>query len=274
MEKGIIFKIQKYSIHDGPGIRTAVFLKGCPLDCWWCHNPEGKKLIPEPVFHKEKCIKCGRCDDICPTGARETIGQEMTLSDVVKEAEKDFPFYEQSGGGVTFTGGEPFMQFDFLYSLLSECRKRGIHTAVETSGYTSWENLYEASRQTDMFLYDLKLIDDMEHRQYTGVSNKLILENLKKLAAVHGNICVRIPFIPGVNDDEENIGKTCEFLKETNIKLIDILPYHNIGEYKYEKLCLDYRLPGLKSPDESRLSKAAEIFKRNNFIASVGGRSE
>ena len=207
MEKGIIFKIQKYSIHDGPGIRTAVFLKGCPLDCWWCHNPEGKKLMPEPIYHKEKCIKCGRCDDICPTGARETIGREMTVGQVIKEVEKDFAFYEQSGGGVTFTGGEPFIQFDFLYALISECREKGIHTAIETCGHTSWENLREASKYTDLFLYDLKLIDGEKHRRYTGVSNKLILENLREIAAIHSNICVRIPLIPGINDDEENIEK-------------------------------------------------------------------
>ena len=271
MEKGIVFKIQKYSIHDGPGIRTAVFLKGCPLDCWWCHNPEGKAPDPEFVFHPDRCLKCGRCDDVCPSNAREIIGREMTEAQVMEEVEKDCAFYEQSGGGVTFTGGEPFMQPDFLRELLSGCRREEIHTAVETSGYTSWDHLREAAGYTDMFLYDLKLMDDEDHRHYTGVSNKLILDNLRKLAAAHGSIRVRIPLIPGVNDGAGNMESTRGFLKEIDIKQIDILPYHNTGMYKYGQFGLDYRLPDTKSPDKRKLESIEEIFRKNGFIVNVGG---
>jgi len=198
----------------------------------------------------------------------------MTGEQVMKELEKDSAFYEQSGGGVTFTGGEPFMQFDFLLTLLSECRKSGIHTAIETCGYTPWENLYEASKYTRLFLYDLKLMDDEKHKHYTGVSNALILDNLKKIAENHDNICVRIPLIPGINDDEDNIRKTCEFLRETNIRLVDILPYHNTGMYKYRKLGLDYRLKDTGAPEKNSLDKVVDVFRKSNFTVSVGGGSK
>lgn len=281
MRKGIVFRIQRYSIHDGPGIRTAVFLKGCPLDCWWCHNPEGKGLSPVVIFHEDRCLHCGRCDgqctsggqyaDLCPGGAREIIGQEMTVASVMEVIEKDSAFYDESGGGVTFTGGEPFMQYDFLYELLLGCRKKGIHTAIETSGYTAWSDLKEAARLTGLFLYDLKLMDNKKHIQYMGVSNELIADNLSRLATAHDNICVRIPVIPGINDDDRNIDSTCAFLKGIGLKNISILPYHNTGSYKYEQLGLDYRLSHIRSPDKKDMQRIADTFGNNGFNVYIGG---
>ncbi len=300
METGIVFKIQKYSIHDGPGIRTAVFLKGCPLNCWWCHNPEGQEPSGVIVYHEDKCLHCGRCMEtcvnkavtmegkvlvrqqdictgccdcieVCPDNALESIGRKMTVSAVMEVIEKDLIFYDESGGGVTFTGGEPFMQYEFLYELMKLCKRKGIHTAIETSGYTAWDRMNSISMYTDLFLFDLKLIDEEKHIKFTGVSNKMILQNLEQLSEVHGNICVRIPVIPGVNDDEENIEKSMLFLKATSVRDVELLPYHDIGIYKYDKLGLDYKLNGLAAPDTKEMQKIAGVFKNNGFCVKIGG---
>ncbi len=300
MMTGIVFKIQKYSIHDGPGIRTTVFLKGCPLNCWWCHNPEGQEPSGVIVYHKEKCHHCGRCIevcnneavyfrnkdlkwernkcthcynciDICPENALESIGRKMTVSSLMDVVEKDTIFYDESGGGVTFTGGEPFQQYEFLYEMLKSCKRKGIHTAIETSGYTAWDRMENIAGYTDLFLYDLKLMDEGKHIKYTGVSNKTILQNLEKLSAIHNNICVRIPIIPGVNDDEENIDRSILFLKSTSIRNIGILPYHDIGIYKYDKLGIQYRLKGLITTEVHEMQKIADVFMNNGFCVKIGG---
>ncbi|MDF2985928.1 MAG: hpdA [Eubacterium sp.] len=300
MMTGIVFKIQKYSIHDGPGIRTTVFLKGCPLNCWWCHNPEGQEPSGVIVYHEEKCHHCGRCIeickdeavyfknkdlrwdrnkcthcynciDVCPDNALESIGRKMTVSALMDIIEKDTIFYDESGGGVTFTGGEPFLQYEFLYEMLKSCKRKGIHTAIETSGYTAWDRMENIAGYTDLFLYDLKLMDEGKHIKYTGVSNKIILHNLKKLSEIHNNICVRIPVIPGVNDDEENIDRSIVFLKSTSIRNIGILPYHDIGIYKYDKLGIQYRLKGLITPEVHEMQKIADVFKNNGFCVKIGG---
>jgi len=297
---GIIFNIQRYSIHDGPGIRTTVFLKGCPLNCWWCQNPEsqlsGQEMIfwedrciscgacsticPSgaiqikdgiPVTEKEKCILCGKCTEKCPALAREMIGKKLTTEEVIKEIEKDLVFYEESGGGVTFSGGEPLGQSEFLEALLIRCQKKKIHTAVDTSGYISWEILSKISSKVDLFLYDLKIMDSERHKKYTGVYNEIILENLKKLSSVHHNIFVRFPVIPGINDDYQNIKKMGEFLSSLKIAQVNILPYHYMGIDKYGRLGRTYKLVTTQPPSEEKLSEVSAILSKFNLNVKLRG---
>ncbi len=300
---GIVFNIQRYSIHDGPGIRTTVFLKGCPLNCWWCQNPEsqlcGQEMIfwgdrcigcgacsaicPSgaikikngiPVTEKEKCIFCGKCIEKCPALAREMIGKKLTTEEVIKEIEKDLVFYEESGGGVTFSGGEPLEQSEFLESLLNCCQEKKIHTAVDTSGYISWGILKKISPKVDLFLYDLKLTDNERHKKYTGVSNEIILENLKKLSSVHNNIFVRFPVIPGINDDYQNIKEIGKFLSSLKIAQVNLLPYHYIGADKYRRLGMIYKLADIRSPSEERLSEVSAILRKFNLKVKLRGSAK
>jgi len=291
---GTVFNIQRYSIHDGPGIRTTVFLKGCPLNCWWCQNPESQLSGQEIVFWEDRCIGCGACSTICPSGAiqikngipvtekekcilcgkciekcpalaREMIGKKITAEEVIKEIEKDVIFYEESGGGVTFSGGEPLEQPEFLEELLNACQKKKIHTAVDTSGYVSWEILNKISSKVDLFLYDLKIMDSKRHKKYTGVSNELILENLKKLSSVHNNIFVRFPVIPGINDDYQNIKEMGEFLSFLKVTQVNLLPYHYIGVDKYRRLGRTYKLATTQPPSEEKLSEISAILRKFNL---------
>lgn len=297
---GIIFNIQRYSIHDGPGIRTTVFLKGCPLSCWWCQNPEsqlsGQEMIfwgdrcigcgacsticPSgaiqikngiPITEKEKCILCGKCIEKCPAIAREIIGEKLTAEEVIKEIEKDLVFYEESGGGVTFSGGEPLGQSEFLEGLLNGCREKKIHTAVDTSGYISWEILNKMIPKVDLFLYDLKLMDNERHKKYTGVSNELILENLKKLSSAHNNIFVRFPVIPGINDDYQNIRKLGEFLSSLEMTQVNLLSYHYIGKDKYRRLGSAYKLATTQLPSKEKLSEVSTILRKFNLNVKLRG---
>ena len=291
---GTVFNIQRYSIHDGPGIRTTVFLKGCPLNCWWCQNPESQLSRQEIVFWEDRCIGCGACSTICPSGAiqikngipvtekekcilcgkciekcpalaREMIGKKITAEEIIKEVEKDLVFYEESGGGVTFSGGEPLEQPEFLEELLNACQKKKIHTAVDTSGYVSWEILNKISSKVDLFLYDLKIMDSKRHKKYTGVSNELILENLKKLSSVHNNIFVRFPVIPGINDDYQNIKEMGEFLSSLKVTQVNLLPYHYIGVDKYRRLGRTYKLATTQPPSEEKLSEISAILRKFNL---------
>jgi pyruvate formate lyase activating enzyme len=289
MTAGIIFDLKRYAIHDGPGIRTAVFLKGCPLECWWCHNPEGQQAEAQLIFREnrckasktclivcpreaiswegksitnwEKCDNCGECAEVCYAGAREIIGREITVEQLMAEIERDIPFYDQSGGGVTFTGGEPMQQITFLEGALIACKEMQIHTTVDTCGYSSWENFQAILPLVDLFLYDVKLMDADKHLLYTSAPNKLILENLKKLSGEEANIIVRVPLIPGINDDEENLECCASFLNSLpRLRGIELMPYHEIGIAKYQALGKTYRLERITPPKEDQVLKAENYF--------------
>jgi pyruvate formate lyase activating enzyme len=240
----------------------------CSLNC-----PSGAIRMEnkKPVTDKNKCNLCGECSRICPAQVREMIGKKLTAEEIIKEIEKNLVFYEESGGGVTFSGGEPLGQSEFLEGLLNSCREKKIHTAVDTSGYVSWEILNKMIPKVDLFLYDLKLMDNERHKKYTGVSNELILENLKKLSSVHNNIFVRFPVIPGINDDCQNIKEIGKFLSSLKITQVNILPYHHIGIDKYKRLERTYKLATTQPPSEEKLSEVSAILRKFNLNVKLRG---
>lgn len=294
-QTGVVFDVMRYSIRDGPGIRTTVFLKGCPLQCWWCHNPEGQAMKPEIMILKDRCegcgeclkacgsgaitvaglakaacTLCGRCARVCHTGARVMAGRVMGVDEVLSEISRDIVFYDQSGGGVTFSGGEPLVQYEFLLSLLKRSKAQGIHTAVDTSGYCPSHQLLEVSKHVDLFLYDIKLMDDAKHRKHTGVSNSQILENLELLSQSRKNIVVRIPLIPGVNDDEHNIAETGKFLASLpDISEVVVLPYHRAGVGKYPRLNKQYEFEHIPEPEPGQVAQV--IQRLRGFGLRTGG---
>lgn len=299
--KGLVFNIQRFSVHDGPGIRTTVFLKGCPLRCKWCHNPESISPDPDLVLRSDRCIRCGdcyglcknhavkpvdggfetlreacvdcgECVEICSAEARGLAGKEMTTEEVLSEIEKDVVFYDQSGGGASFSGGEPLLQHEFLVSLLKGCKRRNIHTVVDTAGLTTTAILDEVSAFVDLFLYDLKTLDDAKHREFTGVSNVQILSNLRRLSDLRKQVIVRLPLIPGVNDTFEDIRRAGEFVAQLgNVREIHLLPYHPTGTEKYVRLGKDYEMEGTIPPSADDLSLYVEELRQYVAEVSIGG---
>lgn len=302
--KPLILNIQKCSIHDGPGIRTTIFFKGCPLSCIWCHNPESQRYKVDFMYDKEKCRLCykclekcdhhaicidnnclirlddqcelcGKCLDYCLTGSRELVGKEYEISSLVKEIEKDEIFYEESNGGVTLSGGEVMCQdMEYISLLISRLKNKGIHICIDTCGYAPTENFKKIFKDVDIFLYDIKVVDEKKHLRYTGKSNKLILENLKFLSSVNSKINIRIPMIVGVNCDDnfEEISRIIDILKDKNIYQVNLLPYHNIMEHKYCKLGMKYQGHDLSKPSDEYLENARQLFIKSGISnVKIGG---
>lgn len=264
--EAMIFDIKRFAIHDGPGIRTTVFFKGCPLSCWWCHNPEGQRTEPE-VF-------LGRCasDGAVIATEPETVGEEIALEGLLCEIEKEAIFHEESGGGVTASGGEPLMQAEFLCAFLDACRERGIHTAVDTCGYAPPGIFGPVAERADLFLYDLKIIDDSLHERYTGVSNRTILDNLRILAGANRRTFVRFTVIPGITDTEENVRDVMGLVSTLkNIEEIDLLPFYNYAEEKYKRLNRENRMRGVEPPDDDRMEELRRRFGGLGVRVKIGG---
>lgn len=301
MKTGLVFNIQRYSIQDGPGIRTTVFLKGCPLRCWWCHNPESQSPEPEITVVEGRCVRCGQCWEVCPqnqaaqdgsgplvdrvqcdhcgkcvsacpTGARQMMGTRMSVVEVMAEILKDRIFFDDSGGGVTVSGGEPLAQLPFLTSLLEACRAEAIRTAVDTCGFAPQEDLLSIAPLTGLFLYDLKMMDDDGHQRLTGVSNATILDNLKALGNAHDNIWIRVPVIPGFNDDERHLDAVAGFAASIRgVRQVNLLPYHELGMHKNEQLGRVDIPVSAPSPSADDMEAAAERFRAAGITVHIGG---
>ena len=268
--KALIFDIQRNSYVDGPGIRTTVFFKGCNLRCKWCHNPESQSFEKQIMFYKDKCIGCGRCKDltvddadfICYNDAKEICGREYTVNEVFDEIVKDKAYYETSGGGVTFSGGECMLQIDFLAEILKKCKTNCLHTAVDTAGNVKWESFEKILPYTDLILYDIKSFTENLHIEGTGVSNRLILENLKKLSeSFNGDIIIRIPVITGFNNEIKEMQKIANFLKHIRINMVELLPYHKMGEHKYE--ALNIHSESYDVPADIQIRNYKDLFNRS-----------
>jgi len=263
---GAVFSIKKYSLHDGPGIRTTVFLKGCPLSCWWCHNPESQRPAPEPVAHEASKPFSAFA------GPDGRVGRFMTVREVIEEVKKDEIFYDESGGGVTFSGGEPLMQPDFLVALLQAAKRYDFHTAVDTSGFASPSVLKRVMPLTDLFLYDLKLMDDAAHRQYVGTPVAPVLENLDSLAQSDARVAVRVPIVPGITDTPENLEAIARFMVERPaLRDIAILALNHLGDQKYKRLDRENRIAGLAVPTAERMSVLRAFFTDKGLNCSIGG---
>jgi len=298
-----VFDIQGFSVHDGPGIRQTIFLQGCPLKCLWCHSPESQAFETKILWLGVKCIGCLKCTEACPTGARTAVfpedregapkivcdwnictncgacvtacpanalyycGVDHAVDDLMKRIKREKSFYDKSGGGVTVSGGECLCQSDGVKELFGKCKEIGVNTAADTCGLVPWSNIEKVLPYTDIFLYDIKHMNSERHAWATGVPNELILENARKIAAADGRFHIRIPLVQGYNDDEENIKATCSFLLEIKdaIDLIQILPFHNYGEAKYERLSMEPPEHGFTAPSEERIASVVHVFEEAGF---------
>lgn len=297
-----VFDIKRYAISDGPGIRVTIFLKGCPLSCRWCHNPEGISPAIQKMYTESKCIGCGKCVDdcpeqaceltdegiitddelctacglcaqVCPATASEMSGRFETVAEMMKVIENERPFFDQSGGGVTFSGGEPLLYPEFLCEVLDACGQLRIHRTVDTSGLVSTDKLLKVAERTDLFLYDLKLMDSKRHKRWTGAGNRRILKNLQALVATGADIQLRIPLIKGVNTDAANIKASAQFIAALPgpVKTVRLLPYHNVAGGKAAKLGQQYDPGPMTEPAEADLKRIIEQFARYGLSATVGG---
>ncbi len=299
MLKGLVFNIQRFSLDDGPGIRTTIFMKGCNLECIWCHNPESIASKPQvrtfphkciecgaclqqcpsqahvfeedkKLFLREQCSLCGSCRSFCPSGALDLCGEWMTVDAVLEKIQRDMPFYERSGGGITLSGGEPLLQKDFVRELLISCKKLGLHTAIDTAGHLNRDVFETVLPYTDLFLYDLKALSADLHKRITGRDNTRIKDNLQWLAQQSVPIWIRIPVIPQVNDSPEEMGRVASYLKDMGrIEKVELLPYHQLGEGKYESIGKEYRLSSATAPDAEQIDKIATLF--NARLHESGG---
>jgi pyruvate formate lyase activating enzyme len=300
--EGTVLRLERFAIHDGPGIRTTVFLKGCPLRCAWCHSPESQDPDPEFMPLPDRCIRCGACTGACPqhavrpaadaatvtpagctmcgncagacpSGARELVGYRTSVDALVALLVRDRVFYDESGGGVTFSGGEPLLQPEFLIEAVDACRDSGLHVAVDTCGLGDTAALLDVARAANLFLFDLKIMDEDRHRAFTGASNARILYNLERLAAVHRQVVVRFPLIPGVNDDDDNVRAMGAFLASLKLTRIDVLPYHRAGLAKYHRLRRPYPLPDTQPPAADVRMHASRLLEECGLIVRPGGAS-
>lgn len=300
--RGTIFDIKRYAVHDGPGIRTAVFLKGCPLRCPWCHNPEGISSFPEIMVFAGRCLQgcrdcvgvcprqalrkrgaaialdrsrcdgCGACANACSSEALQATGRSVSVAVVMEELAKDMPFYRQSGGGATFSGGEPMLQSRFLLELLEQCRKQGIPAAVDTSGCAPYAEYEKILPLADLVLYDLKLLDDERHRRLTGVSNRLILDNLVRISRSGRPLSVRIPIVPGVNDADRDLEQMADFCAGLPRRHpVHLLPYHRGYAGKAQRLGFAMTMADAQPPAPAKMERAREIFARKKLIVKIGG---
>ena len=303
MTTGLVTNLQRYALQDGPGIRTTVFLKGCPLACTWCHNPENISRQPQVMVVETRCLRCGEClaacpqpsaaalapdpetlrapagcthcgacVDACPTGARTLLGREWTVEEVMNAVVRDRLFYESSGGGLTVSGGEPLLQFDFLRALLAAAKAEEIHTALDTCGFAPEGRLLELLPLVDLFLYDLKAINEEQHLQLTGVSNRLILDNLRRLADRQAQLWLRIPIVPGVNDDPAELELLARFAASLGrVQQVNLLPYHKTGIGKVHRLNQVYTLDHVVPPSPERMLELVGIFIAQGLDAKIGG---
>lgn len=298
--KAHIMAIKNFAVHDGPGIRTTLFLKGCPLRCLWCHNPEGMSGEKQLAYYAHKCISCGECVKVCPSGAHriensshvldrsrclvcgkceehclgdalKLFGREMTVDEAVRVLSKDKIFYEQSGGGVTFSGGEPLLQADFCLETAKRLKENGIGTAIDTCGCVPWQAFEKLLPVTDIFLFDIKHLDPEAHRRLTGQSNERILDNIRRLSDSGARIEVRMPLVPGLNDSETNIRSTGEFLSKLHIEKMRLLPYHSLARSKYAALGMTDTMPDAESPSDERLKELAAALQKLG-VPAISGR--
>ena len=306
--KGLVFDIQRYSIHDGPGIRTIVFLKGCPLSCEWCCNPESQHPQPEIEYRESLCQHCGRCItscpkeainanlsppagskinrvlcdvcgqcvEVCPSGALNMIGKWFSVEEMLAEVMRDASYYRRSGGGVTISGGEPLVQQKFTRELLQACYERDIHTAVETCGFADRSQFEEILPFTDLFLFDVKHMDNEIHKQYTGVSNEKILENVRYLSRAGAAIILRVPLVPGINVEESNLRAIAKFASQLNVVEVHLMPFHQLGKEKYTRLGRSYKMGDVadlqqEQEGQVKVSRASEIMRQSGLSVFVGG---